>query len=270
MHDSYFEIGTSHKVCEDYALSGEINEYTYLIVSDGCSSSDGSDIGARILAHAAQAAIKQLSSVGCVRGVGMKHVLENLIIEKCQNVRSTLGLSIDMLDATLLISMTDNKATYNYVWGDGAIIVETDNHFGFLKIEYESGAPYYLSYKMNKSKREAYIKEFPGQRIITAVNGIEETEIRKTSMQSNFIDMFDAFEVGSFKSISLCSDGIFSFNDNDVAGFIKKMLDFKCLTPGFLRRKMQRIKRDNNKSGISHYDDVSIATAIFPEAYIQS
>ena len=53
--DCYFEIGHSHTICEDYALTGKINEnLSYAIVCDGCSASDTVDLGARILAHTAR------------------------------------------------------------------------------------------------------------------------------------------------------------------------------------------------------------------------
>ncbi len=50
--DCFYSIGHSHKVCEDYALSGTIGDtLAYAVVCDGCSSSKQVDVGARLLAH---------------------------------------------------------------------------------------------------------------------------------------------------------------------------------------------------------------------------
>ncbi len=48
--DSFFTIGKSHDICEDYACNGVFNdEIAYVIVCDGCSSSTHTDFGSRIL-----------------------------------------------------------------------------------------------------------------------------------------------------------------------------------------------------------------------------
>ena len=58
--DCYYEIGHSHIFCEDYALAGIVNNIGYAIVSDGCSSSDNVDVGARVLAHIAKVFLRNL------------------------------------------------------------------------------------------------------------------------------------------------------------------------------------------------------------------
>ena len=52
--DYYIEKGQSHDFCEDFALAGKIGESAYAILSDGCSSSEHVDLGARLLVHAAK------------------------------------------------------------------------------------------------------------------------------------------------------------------------------------------------------------------------
>ena len=52
--DSAFQIGKTHDICEDFALTGTKNSIVpYTIVSDGCSSSPLTDVGSRILSFAA-------------------------------------------------------------------------------------------------------------------------------------------------------------------------------------------------------------------------
>jgi hypothetical protein len=62
--DSYFEIGNTHEVCQDYALSGKLNDNLYYaIITDGCSQSHKEcgevDLGARVVAYAARDALFQ-------------------------------------------------------------------------------------------------------------------------------------------------------------------------------------------------------------------
>ena len=65
MHaDSFFAIGSTHKINQDYAWGGMPNthwsEYSMsapraiAIVSDGCSSSKDTDFGSRLLAQSAK------------------------------------------------------------------------------------------------------------------------------------------------------------------------------------------------------------------------
>src|SRR3989344_1416575 len=60
--DHHFSIGEQHfrqgKPCQDYALSGEFENISFAIVSDGCSGGDNTDLGARLTALAAASAIK--------------------------------------------------------------------------------------------------------------------------------------------------------------------------------------------------------------------
>lgn len=53
--DTLLAQGYDHRQigCQDYTLSGVIDNYAYAIVCDGCSSSPASDVGARLLAASA-------------------------------------------------------------------------------------------------------------------------------------------------------------------------------------------------------------------------
>ena len=52
--DHYYTIGNSHSVCQDYAISGLVENGAYAILSDGCSSSPDVDVGARMLSLSAK------------------------------------------------------------------------------------------------------------------------------------------------------------------------------------------------------------------------
>ncbi len=51
--DSFFSMAKQHAVCQDYAIGGMLPS-PFLVLCDGCSSSNNSDVGARILAISAR------------------------------------------------------------------------------------------------------------------------------------------------------------------------------------------------------------------------
>jgi hypothetical protein len=151
--DAYYEIGSSHRVCEDYALAGQYEDMAYAIVSDGCSSSENSDVGARLLSHIAKGALICLKGRGLLDNALFPDTFRELVVGKSIEIKKSLGLSTDAFDATLLVSIVyNNKVTY-LGWGDGYFILVIDNNSIIAyDIKYSSGAPYYISYEMNSGK----------------------------------------------------------------------------------------------------------------------
>ena len=50
-------IGSTHALCQDYALAR--NDGPYVILSDGCSSSPDTDVGSRLLVKASEKIFKE-------------------------------------------------------------------------------------------------------------------------------------------------------------------------------------------------------------------
>ena len=57
--DCAFYIGTTHEVCQDYALTGEYS----VAIADGCSGSVLSDFGSRVLSVTAMNKIAELKTL---------------------------------------------------------------------------------------------------------------------------------------------------------------------------------------------------------------
>ena len=55
--DIFLEIGAQHKICEDYIVHGD-DPVPYIILADGCSTADDTEMGARILCHLAKQYIR--------------------------------------------------------------------------------------------------------------------------------------------------------------------------------------------------------------------
>jgi len=60
--DSIFTIGKTHRICQDYAHTGNKNGMFYAILSDGCSSSEHTDLGSRIMVKTAEKYIEEIDS----------------------------------------------------------------------------------------------------------------------------------------------------------------------------------------------------------------
>jgi hypothetical protein len=285
--DSYFEIGHSHKICEDYALAGVEGNLTYAIVSDGCSASDDSDVGARLLSHIARDVLlyfnrrKLLYDFSFLKN-SFKTTFEEIILRKCLEVRDTLKFSYDIFDATLLIAAgVGHHSKILFAWGDGYFILNRPSgDIDVISLRYDSGAPYYMSYQLSDDKRAAYAAEFGGDPLTIKTERLEtdgSTSCSKfeqiRAMQGSY---FTVLEDTDLNQIIVSSDGIGTYEapkekplpgmecarylDHDV---IRTMVAYKNPVGEFVTRRMTRFKNDNQKAGTIHQDDISCAAINF-------
>ncbi len=165
--DSHYLIGHSHQICEDYALSGKRDGFHYAIISDGCSSSDYVDIGARILAKTAENVIREFSRHLDFYQSSLYDVIGDMIITNAQKIVRGMGLPDTSLDATLMIALCKEEKSdqaYDgifYVYGDGVCAyTDHENKLHKIEVEYKSGAPLYLSYRLDQGRYEQYLHQF--------------------------------------------------------------------------------------------------------------
>jgi len=141
--DSYFSIGKSHTVCQDYALAGE----NYVIVSDGCSSSPDTDFGARLLAKVCEQEL--IAQDYDYSG--------DAIIYKADAMANHIGLTRQCLDATLITAYRIGGLVHVRMYGDGAVIARTrGGEIHCHTIAYKHNAPAYLSYRLDLKRAELY------------------------------------------------------------------------------------------------------------------
>lgn len=288
--DSYFEIGHSHKVCEDYALSGTIENIGYAIVSDGCSSSKESDVGARLLAHISRDAIVYLHKRKLLYDMSFlfsdfRTTFEELIIKKCLEVKDTLRFSCDIFDATLLIALgigTDYKILF--AWGDGYFILKKPiGAIEVIHLEYQSGAPYYLSYELSQDKRAAYEQQYGDSSLDRNIDGIEldgsisyieHSDTRSIMEGSYFRVLKENFD---YSQVIVSSDGIGTYEDDpnvqpptgikhtkySALSVIPQIIAYKNPVGEFVTRRMNRLRKEYAETHIIHQDDVSCAAIDF-------
>ena len=278
---SFFTIGKTHNVCQDYALAGTIQPYkrTYAVLSDGCSSVAHTDIGARLVVLNA---VEQLrnnfidhSSLGYFALAQSKAYLKSNIS----------ALNEGCLAATLLVAeeLADGNVRAS-VFGDGFILARNRNKtIDILQIDFRN-YPFYPLYLLSDDNIQEYFQKGIRTKSVitttldplstrilgTSVADIEYTYedfISKTRQQkSSPIEMWtNVFSKEQYDLIMLSSDGIDSFFSKDgihmlSESVIAQLIDIKTFTGEFMLRRGRAVTRDVCEAkGWMYYDDVSLA-----------
>ncbi len=271
--NAYFLKGARHDICEDYCVSGNTGEWHYVIGSDGCSSSHGSDFGSRLLCHGARSAIEEtdrsIFAEGRVKEA--EKILREKIILKMAEVKTSFNLKRTALDATLLLVLANNNRRLFFMWGDGIIAIRRKSGLEIIDIEYTTGAPSYLSYEINHADTENYHLQFGDcppllhRQFFRDINNCSETAaINDRYYCGEISDEMD----NPLISISIFSDGLHSFTEESGAAAItgdmaKIYTSFPHTAGDFVIRRMKKLRRHQKRMGITHYDDLFCGSIIF-------
>lgn len=253
MHsDCYFTTGSSHSICQDYALTRD----EYVIISDGCSSSPNTDFGSRLLVHSLDQVFRYHDDIDNAtdRAIAMADAYARGI-----------GLPANCLDATLFYIKHEDDFLYVGFYGDGAIVTKENN--GLIKIttiEYESGAPFYLSYQLDRHRKNGYLAEFGNTRKVKNYTITKKGEL--LGPHELFRDGNSwAWPTRDVDVMAVMSDGIYSFIRTSTqekipfTDVIKSLMSFKLMKGLFVERRTRRFLKNCRKNGINHYDDISVA-----------
>ncbi len=269
--DHLLKIGKSHKVCEDYIISG-YDPVPYIILSDGCSSSPDTDVGARILCLAAKQYLKyNRDSIHSIDEVKMGQY----IIHKADTLMIQLGLmNTFSLDATLIIAYYHDGLIKIIMYGDGAIISTRSEFTKIETIDYTKNTPYYLSYTLDRERNKIY----HDNKIIKTIEqyyscgdlGSDSLVVGTQKYDKEYVSTF-LIKPDKDKTILICSDGISSFLNREqseflhLRNFIDDFISFKTLKGEFLKRRL--LSRNGaitklEQSGYEHIDDLSIGAFV--------
>ena len=281
--DTFLKIGDQHKICEDYVIAGTTKQgnppLQYVILSDGCSKSDRTEMGARILCYMAQQYLRfnfyQYPFKPDYKMMGL------WIIHNAEMMARNLGLNRDSLDATLIVSWIDwineegliTPFSNIYMYGDGVVGHKREDGFQTIEIDYPpANAPYYLSYELDPARKKAY-HELKVSKVlkVTRPNGEVSNEQwaydSPTTLMANM--RFD-------NPIMIASDGLSSFYAQaghappiviSTSSMIPEFLSFKGVKGSFLQRRAAKaIQTAKRERDIYHFDDVSIGAYIYEES----
>ena len=287
--DDFLKIGHSHTMCQDYIISGT-EPFPYIILSDGCSSAANSDIGARLLCHAALKNIMRNSDR--LDEIGWHELGHTTICDaKAALDMYFPTLSIECLDATLIVAYRTETDYKILIYGDGCIyFVQPDGAICYDRTVFEPNAPAYLRY---------WIK---GEDEYLARNVKQYITVKRDFHREGVISMHKAIKINDtaipisqVKALFVASDGIESFMFKDEALYKSKYLDmlnalrhsrgnisyndawpvpkikelnfldvfneisqFKLLKGPFLSRRVKKVLKEYNKTGFVNDDDLSI------------
>lgn len=252
--DSHFTIGKSHKVNQDYADHGS----GFVLVSDGCSSSNNTDFGSRLLVKTYKNFINHEEG-------SFFHALEDSL-----HIINRLRMSEESLDATLLSIKTDDKKYYLQVSGDGFFAkVKNDGSIEYKSFSYPSGAPYYLNY-INDMERMNKYKELYGTKLIIKTYN-ENLLLNQEEIENCFVYKFEE-SLDNIKYLSVMTDGIASFvqpNTNETSksniqvpeyNIIKELVGYKNSNGEFVKRRMHAFAKHCIINNWENIDDYSVGT----------
>jgi Protein phosphatase 2C len=268
--DAHFRIGTSHEAehspCQDYALAVN-EERPFAVVSDGCSTSGLTDIGARVWALAARRAVAPF----------WHHPSSSRIVTQVLSGMFALGLNIEDMDATLgVVAQSDGGDLVGTIWGDGVIAARTTAGLDITTVTWAGNMPGYPSYLINVPRCE----EFTRQSNIAAGGSdrpcrVTRTVIRPDGSTLPFSDTTTTMSVplglcgitvaqpAETEIVAVLTDGAAQIPGIDLFSVVDELLTVGPAREGFfMRRRLNAVLKKFAKSGARPTDDISIAALV--------
>ena len=249
--DATINIGSTHSLCQDYALAGN----GYVILSDGCSSSPYTDIGARLLVHAMA---RNLSA----------HDISELHKEAARVALAwarMIGLPPQAVDATLMSAHVCGEDLIVACSGDGVIILESsDGVLDVYAISSPSGYPFYPSYVHQPDRLAELVTNNRCNKEVKHHDSTEITDSLTISLK---------LKAANYKYVALASDGINSFLHAQqrvcLTDVLKEFWAFKTSHSAFVERRIKRFKKDTHVKGWQHADDLAIAVIHLGDEHVR-
>lgn len=248
--DCSINIGSSHSICQDYAIARNGS----VALSDGCSSSPDTDIGARLLVKAAEKTFTD--------DVEEWHRAAAQLALEWANV---IGVAPQSVDATLMTAHVSGDNLIVACSGDGVIVLESQaGVLDVYSISSPSGYPLYPSYAhqperlaelVNTSRSSKELKHYRRESTHDHLTVLEVTT------SDSFTDVFK-LKVSDYRYAAVASDGIHSFLQRVAAVCMTDVLaefwSFKNSHGSFVERRMKRFKKDAQAKGWQHTDDLAV------------
>jgi hypothetical protein len=288
---SYFTMGVTHLVCEDYARCGQLRIPSsqlrdgFAMISDGCSNGGrpiDADWGSRHLILAAQEKL--------IEGLTGRQLAEESIALASKHIEPIAQLRSDCLAATLGIVYSRENMFHFLLAGDGVYGGKRrDGSFDIRHIKYLPGgekkqsAPFYLSYLMRKNGVQQWAAIFGGLCQETRYNGTWDKmectvgEVREITPEDFLYEA--QFPISQFEFGFIGSDGLGDFftltqtktaQEVVLTAVLQKLLDFSDYGLGFVERQCHWMFRYDKpdtfvRLGWRNSDDVSLGVVAFPE-----
>jgi len=271
---SAFRIGSTHKVCQDYAVSGKGLDGLYVAISDGCSSSPNSEFGAMIQCRAFELIHKTIDYNDPFK--------TQVLLEKIRSAADLLKMPYTCLDATLLTAVVQGNRVRVDCVGDGIVaVMNKDDSVTLIDVEFISNAPLYYSYFLEPGRLRSFVEMFGKKRKVTTRFFSSEGDFNITTETSDCslenIPVSFSFDTDKTKLVSVMSDGVKSFFQTVDSGVsrtnqdvpfqesVMELMLVKSFSGDFMERRMNKFLKMCEKDGVKHADDVSVGTIYIGE-----
>jgi hypothetical protein len=269
--DGLFKIGSTHKVCQDYVHHGQ-DFLPFAVVSDGCSGSNNSDIGSRILAHSFEQVMKLIGREKIIT-YPAKSLAARVQSYAYSNI-ANLGIDESSLHATLLFAVANeeqNKLRVTMI-GDGvfAYKLKSSDQPAIVKSDFSHDYPVYPGYFNNNELMHEYerVNLEVGQEVThTWIQGSQPEGYlpNKCKYIFNIVLPLDEIEWAM-----LSSDGIDTFVGEAFPNEAQNTKDLvlpyfsaiKARQGEFVTRRINKML-NKELSGFIHEDDLSVAGISF-------
>ena len=258
--DCAFYIGMTHKICQDYALAGTNS----IALSDGCSGSNNTDIGSRVLSITAMNKMTELDELFSFD--------EKECILLARPAIKMLNIPNECLDATLLAATLYYKRTLEAMcYGDGVIAIKTkDGDITVINSAYTDNYPYYINYlydntgryqnwRVNHNHHEVTITTIkPNGNVEEYPDFIQQERLKDIGLlhyRENKI-WIEIVGIEAVEYIAIMSDGVHSFYETIITEtskinksisyieVLKELLTFKNYNKAFVQRRINKFRKN--------------------------
>jgi hypothetical protein len=276
--DAGFLIGSTHAICQDYAVAGERNGHSFAILSDGCSGSPHTDIGARLLATSAVKIVADRQRWK----PDYRRWKPTDILDSARETLPRLDLPGACLDATLLILEEYDMYFLATILGDGVLVAReaASGDLRYIRLEYPGGYPAYLSHALSVDSIATYPSEDAW--LVEVEDGKISADGSVTSSRTIFpVDarfirtgLTYAFAYEGYDMVAALSDGSGSFVQQiatesslvnepvPLTEVLSRIVAFKSTAPCYAQRRLLRFRTECQKLRQLHLDDLSVAALL--------
>jgi serine/threonine protein phosphatase PrpC len=256
-YDHFYTIGATHKVCEDHATQGDTHK-PFVVLSDGCSSSHNTKVGAQILTTATKYMIENATTWP------LDYIdFGQLLIQNAKKIAKKVQLNTEGLNATVMLAFVQQDNIIVYVYGDGCLLAKDhDGNISTIEIVFTHNAPFYLTYWSDKKRLLNYAAYEPNPLLlIDSVKGQSEPKPFNTQLVFNF-------PLEKFNTVAIASDGATECVDTNqlikvpLYEVATHFLAFEDLTGEFVKRHAKKILDQYVQQGIFPIDDFSIGVLV--------
>lgn len=278
--DVAFAGGRNRPVCQDYGLAGAVQvgdaEQRWAMAADGCGSEPHTDVGARLLAHAAARQIHELAAMPLFRHDHAMGWLTSCV-HTARTVGDAMRLPPAALHATLLAVVTDADDNYRVLLGGDGVIAARHRDTGVIEVtryQFAREMPIYPLYLTDRGGLARWV-EAAGSEPLTVRHGAIDPDPRTPTRWVEFKGMADCypythtFAAREYDAVAVLTDGAEAFTVRSADGTAdlpvlledaaRALAGFKGLQGSFVRRRLHGAAKEFAARGWWPGDDYTVA-----------